>query len=60
MSRHPTTRTIDPEWSRARLAHLRRRVIKKLRKFRNSGEYAYLLAKDTKRAAEQGKPSPQF
>jgi hypothetical protein len=60
MSRHPTTRPIDPEWSRARLAHLRRRVIKKLRKFRNSREYAYLLAKDAKRAAAQDKPPSQF
>ncbi len=45
MSRRPCPRPIEPEWPRARVAHLRRKVMKKMRKFRNSKEFARLVLK---------------
>ena len=50
MSRSPCPRPIDPAWSRARLAQLRRDVMKKMRKFRNSEELRRLEAKAAARA----------
>nr|WP_295111383.1 hypothetical protein [uncultured Caulobacter sp.] len=60
MTRRPCPRAINPEWSRARWAHLRRRIMKKLRKFKNSREYAYLVAKAAKQSNAEDKPAPQF
>lgn len=46
MARHPCPHPPDPEWPRARKAQQRRTVWKKMRKFRNSQEFARLVAKE--------------
>jgi hypothetical protein len=43
----------DPAWPPARKAQQRRTVWKKIRKFRNSKEFAYLEARDAARAKEK-------
>jgi len=43
----------DPAWPPARKAQLRRNVWKKMRKFRNSKEFAYLEARDAARAKQK-------
>lgn len=49
MSRRPNPRPIEPEWPRARVAQLRRTVMKKMRRFRNSKEFARLIAKEDRK-----------
>lgn len=46
--KNATPRPVAPdcEWPPARIAALRRAVFKKLRKFRNSGEYRRMLEKE--------------
>lgn len=60
MSRRPSSRQIDPAWPRARWAHLRRKVMRKMRKFRNSKEFALLAAKEAERREKPNPPPPQF
>lgn len=50
MARHPSPLPPDPAWPPARKAHLRRKVIQKMRKFRNSKELALLEAKTKEKA----------
>ena len=42
----PCPVALDCEWPPARIAALRRKVWKKMRKFRNSREYQHMLAKE--------------
>lgn len=44
MTRRPNPRPIEPDWPRARVAQLRRTVMKKMRKFRASKDFARLAA----------------
>ena len=46
MPRTPSPHPPDPEWPPARKAQLRRTVWKKMRKFRNSKDFARMVAKD--------------
>ncbi len=48
--RHKNPINPNSEWPRARIAALRRKVFKKMRKFRNSKELAYLEARDKEKA----------
>jgi hypothetical protein len=46
MTRRPSPVTPDPEWPPARKAQLRRTVLKRMRKFRASKEFARMMAKE--------------
>lgn len=46
MSRRPCPVPPEADWPPARKAQLRRTVFKKIRKFRNSAEYARMIAKE--------------